>query len=440
MFDRQIGAAWCCRLQAALWLCLAVVLVGVVPPVKAANPWHVQEAVQSFKYSYTYVLWVKSGTTDTSGNYTGDTASIWTVDATGHQMAVSPTYGPYAGWHADQLAPVFNGTLRMAWTKSTGTTFDTERNVLSFWVLDASANRMYVSSTYGPYAGWHYVEFFTNPDGTSNLYWAKYSYDSSHVINGDSLSIWTVDAVGSQLTISPTYGPYPGWFGDGGIPSFNQDGTNFVTWINQGTYDTSGNYSGDQISIWKTDSRGNQTSIGPTYGRYPGWHFGELYPAYDGTARLLWTLNGTTDNNGNYSGDTASVWSVDATGHQRVVSPTYGPFAGWNADSIVAAPSSTSRLLWILPGSTDTNGNDTGDQGSIWSLNASNVKTAISPTYFSAGGTLDGLMVFADGSERLGWKYGSNTASNYQDTQGSLWALDASSNLIVKGPVYGPYP
>ena len=427
------------RVLAALWLCLAAVFLGLERPAHAqsSNPWQVQETIPSLKNSNTYVLWVKTGTTDSSGNYSGDMASIWTVDATGHQMAISPTYGPYPGWTASQLTPAFDGTLRMAWTMDSGKAAITRRTILSFWTLDVTANRTSVSPTYGPYPNWHFVEFFPNPDGTSSLYWQKYSYDGTGALNGTQLSIWAVDAVGSQLSISPTYGPYAGWFAYGGLPSFNKDGTVFVAWVNPGTTDSNGNYSGDQLSVWKTDSRGNQTSIGPTYGRYPGWHFSELYPSYDGTARLLWTLPGTTDSNGNYSGDTASIWTMDATGHETTISPTYGPYAGWTANSLYAAPSSTSRLLWVLPGTTDINGNFTGDQASIWSLNAADVQTSISPTYSaSGGGTVDSLTVMPDGSERLSWDYGAISGS----TQFSLWSLDASNNRTATGPVYGPYP
>lgn len=429
------------RVLAALWLCLAAasvsILLGAASPVLAqsGSPWHVDSSVPSLSNGNTYVLWVKDGTTDAQGNYSGDTASIWTVDASGRQMAISPTYGPYAGWRTDQLTPAFDGTLRMAWTMNSGSGFLEQRSVVSIWTLDSSANRASVSPTYGPYAGWHFQEMFPNPDGTTALYWLKPIFDSSQNFSSTQLSIWAVDSVGSQLTISPTYGPYPGWFFLEGVPSLNKDGTSFVVWFNP-DLSNSDTYAGDQLSVWKTDSRGNQTSIGPTYGRYPGWRFRELYPAYDGTARLLWSYDGTTDANDNYSGDTASVWSMDATGHQTSISPTYGPYPGWTVDSVIAAPSSTSRLLWVLPGTTNSSGNFTGDQVSIWSLNSSNVQTSISPTYTSPGGqVLDSLSVHSDGSEHLEWEY----SGIYPDGQFSIWALDASNNRTVTGPVYGPY-
>ena len=424
---------------AALWLCLAIIFGATRPAQAASNPWHVEQTLPSLKTPLAYVLWVKSGTTNASGAYSGDTASIWTVDATGHQMAVSPTYGPYPGWKAFEVIPAFDGTLRMVWGMDSGTTSDGFRSIVSVWTLDGSGNRMSAGPNYGPYPGWHFIEAFPNPDGTSALYWGKSTYDSNNNVNGGQLSIWTVDSTGNRLTVSPTYGPYTGWYFRGGLPSFNQDGTSFVTWVNEGTYDSNNKYSGDQISIWKTDERGNRTSVGPTYGRYAGWQFQELYPAYDGTARLLWTRSGTYDNNDNYTGDTASVWTVDATGHQTTVSPNFGPYPGWTVDSIVAAPSSTSRLLWILPGSYDINGNYSGDKASVWSLNAADVETSVSPTYTSPGGTLDGLAVMSDGSERMPWEYGSSAASSYNSTEFSGWALDASNNRTATGPIYGPY-
>jgi hypothetical protein len=444
MFARLHAVVWRGCIPAVLLLCCAAVLLIPVRPALAqsSSPWTVQETTPSLKTPLSYVLWIKSGATDSQGNYSGDMASIWTVDATGHQMAVSPTYGPYPGWRAYELVPAFDGTLRMAWIMDGGSTNATYQSILSFWTLDSSGKRMSVSPTYGPYTGWQFFECFPNPDGTTALYWAKSTQDSSGNDNGNLLSIWTVDSVGSQLSVSATYGPYPGWYFREGIPSFNKDGTSYVVWTNEGTTDSSGdNYTGDQISVWKTDSRGKQLSIGPTYGRYPGWQFNELYPAYDGTARLLWTLSGTTDNNYNYNGDTASIWSMDSTGHQTTVSPTYGPYPGWTINSLITAPSSTSRLLWMHSGTTDSSGNYSGDLASIWSLNAADVQTSISPTYSAGAGTvLDSLFVMSDGSERLTWELGGNSSNDdYASTQFLEWSLDATNNRTATGPVYGPY-
>ena len=442
MFVRLHAAAWRCCIPAVLLLCCAAILVTARPALAQGSGWAVLETVPSLKTPLSYVLWIKSGTTNSQGNYSGDMASIWTVDATGHQMAISPTYGPYPGWRADELVPAFDGTLRMAWTMDTGTTADTTQNILSFWTLDGTGHQQAISPTYGPYPGWHFDECFPNPDGTTALYWAKNGYDSSGTLSNTQLSIWTVDSVGRQLSISPTYGPYPGWVFIEGIPSFDKNGTSYLEWINFGTTASSASkYTGDQISIWKTDSRGRQTSISPTYGPYPGWHSAGITPSYDGTARLLWGKSGTTDSQGNYSGDSASIWSVDATGHQISVSPTYGPYAGWTVSSFSAAPSNTSRLTWVYPGTTDSAGNYSGDQVSLWSLNSANIQTSISPTYSAgAGGTLDSLFVMPDGSERLTWEYGADSISYYLGTQFLEWALDAGNNQTAAGPVYGPYP
>jgi hypothetical protein len=268
MFARLHAVVWRGCIPAVLLLCCAAVLLTPVRPALAqsSSPWTVQETTPSLKTPLSYVLWIKSGTTDSQGNYSGDMASIWTVDATGHQMAVSPTYGPYPGWRAYELVPAFDGTLRMAWIMDGGSTNATYQSILSFWTLDSSGKRMSVSPTYGPYTGWQFFECFPNPDGTTALYWAKSTQDSSGNDNGNLLSIWTVDSVGSQLSVSATYGPYPGWYFREGIPSVNTDGTSYVVWTNEGTTDSSGdNYTGDQISVWKTDSRGKQLSIGPTY-------------------------------------------------------------------------------------------------------------------------------------------------------------------------------
>ena len=426
-----------------LFLLGFVLLVfGVCGRPAQAGPWTVRETIPSFNSGNSHVLWVKPGTTDTAGNYSGDTVSIWTVDVNGHEMAISPTYGPYAGWHAYTLTPTFDGTLRMAWTQVIGTGATSLSSIVSLWTLDGTGNRMAISPTYGPYTGWLFSEEFANPDGTANLYWVKSKFsDTGVAFDGSQLSIWTVDSVGSRLSVSPTYGPYSGWYFREALPSFNKDGTWFLSWVTDGTSDTNNHYSGDMLSLWKTDSRGNRTSISPAYGPYPGWHFDQLYPAYDGTARLLWKQPGTlSGGTGTQDGDIVSVWSVDRLGNETSISPTYGPYPGWTIDSVVAAPSSTSRLLWITPSTTNAQGNPTGDQASIWSLNTVGVRTSTSPTYTVPGGTVSDLFVRPDGSENLIWEFGSNSSTSYNSTQFSSWDLDASNNRTVTGPTYGPFP
>ena len=420
----------------------ALLVFGVCGRPAQAGPWTVRETIPSFNSGNSHVLWVKSGITDTAGNYSGDTVSIWTVDVNGHEMAISPTYGPYAGWHAYTLTPTFDGTLRMAWTQVIGTGATSLSSIVSLWTLDGTGNRMAISPTYGPYTGWQFSEEFANPDGTANLYWVKSKFsDTGVAFDGSQLSIWTVDSVGSRLSVSPTYGPYSGWYFREAIPSFSKDGTVFLSWVAGGTYDTNGTFSGDKLSLWKTDSRGNRTSISPIYGPYPGWNFDQLYPAYDGTARLLWKQPGVGSSGaGTQDGDIVSVWSVDQFGTRTAISPTYGPYPGWIIDSIAAAPSSTSRLLWITPGTGSTQGGSSGDQASIWSLNPVGVRTSISPTYTVPGGTVSDLFVRPDGSENLLWEFGSNSSTSYNSTQFSSWDLDASNNRTVTGPTYGPFP
>ncbi len=430
------GQRGLCRV---LGFCLGFACLGMArPALVQASPWTVNQTAQSLKYTQSYALWIKKGTTDTNGLYSGDTVSIWVVNAAGSQTAISATYGPFTGWRALELVPAFDGTLRLAWTKESGTGTN-RQSAVSIWTLDASANLKFVGPTYGPFDGWHLLEVFANPDGTSNVYWVKSVFDATDTPTANQVSIWRLDAVGSKLSISPTYGPYSGWFFYEGLPSFNKDGTSFLAWVNPGVYDGKGGYSGDMISLWKTDVAGTELSIGPSYGRYANWTFSELFPAYDGTARLLWTLPGTTDQNGNDSGDTASVWSVDSSGHETSISSNFGPYTGWGIDSIVTAPSSTSRLFWIHPGTNDAQGNYSGDTVAIWALNAANKTTAISPNYTTPGGYSDGLSVFADGSESLTWNYGQTAASNYDSTQFSLWGLNALDNRTATGPVYGPY-
>ncbi len=421
-----------------LLLCLAALLGALGRPAPAqAGPWTVYETLPSFTSANSYVLWIKAGTTDPAGSYSGDLVSIWTVDAAGNQLAVSPTYGPYAGWRASQLTPAYDGTLRMAWKADNSD--GTPDSIVSLWTLDSRANLTAISPTYGPYSGWTLLEEYANPDGTAALYWEKID-DAGAPGSGSQISIWTVDARGNRLSISPTYGPYADWYFYEALPSFSKDGTSFIAWVNSGTTDADGAYTGDELSLWKTDAHGSRLSISPLYGRYPGWFFDQISPAYDGTARLLWVQPGGADSAGSYAGDIVSLWSVNSAGGQPAISPTYGPFSRWTARMLVTAPSGASCLLWAQPGAYDSgSGSYSGDLASLWSLSAGNALTSISPTYAVPGAMVTGLDICADGSEHLAWQLG-NTVSGDSATRFSLWRLNSSSGLLAAGPTYGPFP
>ncbi len=439
MSGKKMEAAMWCSLPACVWLCMVVGLAGMLPKASAATgpAWHFSQSVPNLNGTTT-ALWIKTGTTDSSGNYSGDTASLWTLDAAGHQTFVSPTYGPYAGWSVSELDPTYDGALLLSWTHDTTDSSGNTQEQYSLWSLNGTGYRTAVSPTYGPYPGWSVVQTNSQPSGTALVFW-KHSgvYDTSGNTSGDMLSVWTVDNVGNRTALSPTYGPYPGWSFYGASPGISsQDGSSFLLWVNQSC--STGQGGGDQASIWKIDGNGNRASISPTYGPYPGWRADYIVPAYDGTARMLWTHDTAASD---YSTlEQASVWFLDAAGDQTSVSPTYGPYPGWFTRSLQAAPDNTSRLLWVCPGADDSQGSS-GDKLSVWTLDTSGHPVSLSPTYgpFPGWSAADGLTVLPDGTERIFWGYVLPGDSSGLFSELSVWSLNAASQQTSLGPTYGPY-
>ena len=466
----------------ALWLGLGLMagLAAARPALAQASPgWHVAQSVTN-PSGTTFVLWTKAGATDAGGNYAGDLASVWTVDGTGHETAIGPTYGPYPSWRASQISANADGTVMVQWNHVLSGGVQA-----SIWHMDGAGRQLSIGPTYGPYTGWTPGGLQPRANGTSSLYWSNFSS------GGQQLSIWTVDSSGRQLSISQTYGSYPGWITAGSSPS-PKDGSVFVSWVKSGTTDANGNYSGDQLSIWKTDAAGNRLTISPTYGPYPGWRFGGLSPAPDGSARLLWSLYGATDVHGTYSGDTVSLWDVDSNGTQLAIGPTYGPYTGWSAVGLAVAADNSVRLEWThqsdkaydgtysskTTGSdgytrdeTDTvsNGTVTGHQtftngSQSGSLDWTGTITPAGNPYAGASLTGSGTISFngtrsftvsrgdisldPDGSVRLSWAgtdpaTGSLGGKTVRQTLASLtvsiWSLDATGHQLSISPTYGPY-
>ena len=436
MFDRQ----FCAKISAfLLWLCVGFAALGITPQASAVPipAWHIHSTFTNLNGTTT-MLWIKAGTYDNSGNYSGDTASIWTLDAMGNQKVVSPNYGPYTGWRVSEIDPNYDGSLLMGWVNVTSGSSSTVQELFSLWKLDATGSSRVVSSTYGPYAGWTVQGIAPQANGTTLVGWIKGGTYSGSTYSGDAISLWVMDPAGNRTIVSPTYGPYPGWQYREGIPSFyHRDGSNFLLLVQKGTTPSGGTYSGDQASIWKVDEFGNRTSVSTTYGPYVGWRVTELTPAYDGSARLSWVNTGTATAGGLQ--DQVSLWLVDISGNQTSVSPTYGPYPGWSPASLHVAPDNTSRLLWVKRGTTDSNGVYSGDQTSLWSLNAAGHQTFIGPTYGPTPGWKATYGFTLDGSEKFLWEHTDPNDTSYAPSQFYLWGLSSSGTETSSGPTYGPY-
>ena len=154
------------------------------------------------------VLWIKPGATDGAGNYSGDTASVWRLDSSGKETAIGPSYGPFPGWYAVDIVPVANGTTRLRWAKQEDSSNPGNDTTVSIWTMDATGKEIATGPAYGPFTGWANEDFGVAPDGTTRLGWVNHDTTGT---SGDEISGWTLDATGKKIAQGPVYGPFAGW-------------------------------------------------------------------------------------------------------------------------------------------------------------------------------------------------------------------------------------
>lgn len=434
-----------------------VVLAGLslLPGVSVASAqsWQVQtESPIALGNGALRVLWVKPGVTDANGNYSGDTAAVWSVDATGKTTSMGIPYGPIAGWKAEDIAVASDGTTRLEW-KIDGSTYNGTGTILgdtvSIWTLDANGKLISSGPVYGPFAGWTEESFAVAPDKTTRLFWTKQgTYDNNGNYNGGTTAVWTLDAAGKEVGTAPVYGPIPGWNADD--YEVASDSTGRIFWKHQGkttaNSDNSTSYSGDTIALWTIDAAGKVTSMGAPYGPFTDWYGDSLEVAPDNTTRVLWKYRGTTAANNNYSGDTISLWSFDAKGKLAASGPAYGPYPGWYGVYFQIASDNTARLIWSNPGTYPNNNPDngtySGDLVSLWSFDASGKQLSAGPAYGRFAGWYTGFFILApDNSARLLWTYEgtTDTSNNYSGDTATVWTLDTNGSKTAGGTFYGPY-
>jgi len=183
----------------------------------------------------------------------GNSAAIWTVapySGSGKVSYTTKSYGPFAGWQAEQIAVDSNGATYILWSNSGG-------SQASIWTIPSGGSPS--SQLYNQSAGWQ----------------AKYlAVDNALTTSGSPLSepviLWTnkngqvdiqtIDGADKYLT-SEFLGPYTGWTAAG--LTMNYDGSGLycpgVLW----------NGSSGASSIWVIRPVCLSTIA---YGPYAGWH------------------------------------------------------------------------------------------------------------------------------------------------------------------------
>jgi hypothetical protein len=384
--------------------------------------WQAQQVVAAADGT-SRVLW----TADTTS---GTVAGVWKMDASGNKIGSGAIYGPYNSpygyWQPTQLAVAHDGTCRLLWIAS-----DSDGTEADVWSLDTNGNETSYGTVYGPYSdingSWYPQDLEMAPDGTSRLLWENTNDNNT----GVEAIIWKLDASGNQLNGGTVYGPYYDANNDNWEPYqllVAPDGTSRLLWLVYGQNDeTSGNYTGDTMIIWKFDTNGNTTGNGPAYGPYPGWGVANFdMDTSDSSLRMLWENFGTYDNNNNYSGDIAGIWSFDTNGNQTKVGQIYGPYSGWSADALAALPDGTSRVEW-------DNLNSKFDEIGLWGFNSSDSVSFEGPAYGPYNGwILQGIDIArSDNTFRLLW--------TRDDDAAGLWSVNSSGSQTSVGPTFGPY-
>ena len=161
-------------------------------------------------------------------------------------------------------------------------------------------------------------------------------------------------------------------------------------------------------SLWNY-SAADGTVTQNTYGPYAGWTAQTVADGPDSLTRVLW----------NNTNGAASLWSLDNPSRQ-FTQHTYGPYPGWTAQAVSVAPDNTTHVLW-----TNTNG-----AASLWNYSAAD-GTVTQNTYGPyAGWTAQTVADGPDDMTRILW-----TNANGME---SIWSLDNLSRQFTQN-TYGPY-
>jgi hypothetical protein len=170
-------------------------------------------------------------------------------------------------------------------------------------------------------------------------------------------------------------------------------------------------HSSGAIGLWSVDAVGAVNSS-PTYGPYAGWDALNIAVGGDNQTRILWQ-----NSNGS-----VGLWTLSAVTGSAVVSysPIYGPFAGWSVADVAVSSDNTTHLLW-----RQSNG-----AVGLWSINTAGT-VSYSPVFGPyAGWSALGVDVGGDNKARLLWQHSSG--------QMGLWSVDSAGGVSYS-PVYGPY-
>jgi photosystem II stability/assembly factor-like uncharacterized protein len=230
-------------------------------------------------------------------------AVIRTIDSSGNSFSGSP-YGPYSGWSPRAVADGSDGLTRVLWNN-----LNVDGSA-ALWLVGPEGNG--ASYRLGAGAGWTAVDVAASIPGTTHLLWTD---------TDGRIALWSVDNAGPVST-GTAYGPYPGWIAvaiaDG------QDGLTRVLW----------NRVDGSAALSFFGPEGLRASY--RFGPGAGWTAADVAVGADGQTRILWT----------HGDGRIALWRVDSAGSPTALGPTYPPPPGFTAGRIAAGPDGLTRVLW----------------------------------------------------------------------------------------------
>lgn len=118
-------------------------------------------------------------------------AALWTVDSNFNVTAAS-VYGPLSGWSPSKLDVASDGSMRLLWVNSNGSS--------ALWILNADGS-FNSATTFGAMAGWTPIDVTVASTGQTCLLWSSSS---------GAAALWELNS-SLALQSSVVYGPFAGW-------------------------------------------------------------------------------------------------------------------------------------------------------------------------------------------------------------------------------------
>ena len=276
---------------------------------------------------------------------------------------------------------------------------------------------------------WYPIYTLQSPSGVSNLLWFEEVYNTSNVFLGSRAQLWALNSANAETSKGSVFAKGSGW-GLGDV-QYASNGTLRSSWFKSGTF-TGGVYTGDSIQIWQMTAGGVETSEGPIYTKGAEWYSTGAGMLPDGTFRAIWVKYGTYGTGDVYSGDTVSIWTLNASGTETSEGPLLFKGAGWHYNGLVIASDESFRLEWSNEAALGGKAPVAATDAQIWTVSTSGAVTSQGPILSKgAGWNPLGLGIASSNNTlRLRWASDDYTTGIYSV---AVWALTTGGAETSEG-------